>query len=299
MQGESQRSILDEETGRDFLTQKSIALLKRLGFNELESEVYLTVLKEPGLTGYRVAQLLGKPVPNAYKVLDMLEAKGAVVSDDSGRSRLYSAVPVDEFVDQMVRGLEESRRKLRSELENVGKPPPEEGIYRLLNTQQVYTKAERMIDSASESLLVDIDPVPLRQLEDRIVAAAAGGVKTLVHAHSDSMDVELEGCEVINSCKIDWPGEWLVVLVDGSEYLISIITPDERRVYQAVWSRNPFISPCIYQGYLNRAILYRTLLMFGAKKSREEISTELYRLWGEFAREDPGTAALRELLDSL
>jgi len=221
---------------------------------------------------------------------------GAVLVDDSGRSRLYSSVPIGEYVDVMVRGLEQSRVILEKDIKSLGKPPPEEGFYKLTTVHQVYHRAEMIIKSAVSSLLVDIDVNPLSHLKNSIAETAARRVKTLVHIHSDAMNKSIPGCEVVNSCKLDWPGEWLIVQADAKEYLIAIITPDDLRVYQAVWSRNPFIAPCIYQGYMNKAILYRVLLMIGSGKPFEEIKDELHRLWMAFGVDDPGTLALQELL---
>jgi len=281
------------------LIKRRIELLQELGFTALEADAYLALLSEPGSTGYRIAQIIGKPVPNTYKTLDNLENRGTIVSDHSGKSRLYSAVPIEEFIDSMVRNLEISRKHLKRELSDLQVPPPEEGIYRLQNVQQVYSKAENMIASAETSLLIDIDPIPLKQLQPAIDAAVARGLEPLVHVHSDSMDKEIDGCEVINSCKLDWPGEWLVVHADGREYLIAVITPDEHRVLQAVWSRNAFIAPLIFHGTLDKAILYSVMIMFGRGLERDEIEKEMRRLWTAYARNDPGSQTLRNLFETL
>ncbi len=281
------------------MIQRRIELLQNLGFSPLEADAYLALLSEPGITGYRVAQIIGKPVPNTYKTLDNLDNRGAIISDHSGRSRLFSAVPVDEFIDSKVRELEISRKQLTKELSDVHATIPEEGIYRLQNVQQVYSKAEKMIAEAETSLLIDIDPIPLAQLQPSIDRAVARGLRPLVHVHSDSMDHRIDGCEVVNSCKLDWPGEWLVVHSDGKEYLIAVITPDEHRILQAVWSRNAFIAPLIFHGTLDKAILYSVMIMFGRGMERDEIEKEMRRLWKEYARNDPGSQALRSLFETL
>jgi len=281
------------------LIQRQIRLLENLGFSSPEANAYLALMGEPGSTGYRIAQITGKPVPNTYKTLDNLEKRGAIISDHSGKSRLFSAVPIEEFIDSMVRDLEISRSQLKKELADLQVPPPEEGIYRLQNVQQVYSKAENMIASAETSLLIDIDPIPLKQLQPSIDAAFARGLKPLLHVHSDSMDKQIDGCEVVNSCKLDWPGEWLVVHADGREYLIAVITPDEHRVLQAVWSRNAFIAPLIFHGTLDKAILYSVMIMFGRGLGRDEIEKEMRRLWNEYARNDPGSQTLRNLFETL
>lgn len=70
-------------------------------------------------------------------------------------------------------------------------------------------------------------------------------------------------------------------------------------MHQAVGSRNPFIAPCIYQGYLNKAMLYRITMMFGGNPDIKIIKAELDRLWMNYGVNDPGTVALMKLLKSL
>jgi hypothetical protein len=280
-----------------FATDTVESMLLSLGFTGLEADIYLTLIREPGITGYRVAQILGKPVPNTYKALDTLGSKGAVLADDAGRSRTYAAVPIGEFIDNLVIGLKQTRTSLEACMADIGGHPPEEGVYRLQNVPQVYARATELLNSARHSVLVDAYHMPLARIQPAIEQAAARGLKCLVHAHKPG--TEVKGCEVIESCRTSIPGEWMAVLADGREYLIAVISSDEKRVYQAVWSRNPFISPCIYQGYLNKALFYHLLLMLGTGSSPEDMQKEINRLWDLFAAEDPGSVALTELLERL
>jgi hypothetical protein len=39
-----------------------------------------------------------------------------------------------------------------------------------------------------------------------------------------------------------WPGQWLNVVVDGSEHLLAFLAPEGERVYQAVWSGSAYLS---------------------------------------------------------
>lgn len=257
----------------------------------------MALVREPASTGYKIAKALGKPVPNTYKILETLESRGTILLDDSGRSRLYSALPIEEYIEQQVYGLKYTGDMLKRELRSMSSTPPEEGVYRLSNVRQVYAKAAAMIASAESNLLLDADSLPMGRLKDPIEAAAARGVTVLLHCHDQ--EFTFKGCDIIRSCKLDWPGDWLVVLVDGVEYLISILSEGEAYVHQAVWSKNPFIAPCIYQGYLNKAMLYRITMMFGEKLAVEDIRKELDRLWTNYGVDDPGTIALMKLLKSL
>ena len=53
--------------------------LMALGFTGLEAEIYAFLLGQSSVTGYRVAQALGKPAANTYKAIESLERKEAVL----------------------------------------------------------------------------------------------------------------------------------------------------------------------------------------------------------------------------
>ena len=51
-----------------------------------------------------------------------------------------------------------------------------------------------------------------------------------------------------------WPGHWLNLVIDGSEFLMSFLADDEAGVHQAIWSRSPFLC-WAYQSALAGEIL--------------------------------------------
>jgi len=56
--------------------ESRVKALTDLGLNNLEANVYLALLIDPGSTGYRVAKNLGKPVSNVYQALESLTGRG-------------------------------------------------------------------------------------------------------------------------------------------------------------------------------------------------------------------------------
>ena len=61
-----------------------------IGLKELEAQVYLQLLKEPGITGYRISKLLKKTKPTVYKILETMLEKGLIISDESAKNQIYS-----------------------------------------------------------------------------------------------------------------------------------------------------------------------------------------------------------------
>src|SRR5690348_11547616 len=66
-------------------------VLLEFGFNGIEAAIYQTLRRNPGLTGYRIAKLIGKQQANTYQALASLLHKGAVLVEEA-ETRTYSAV---------------------------------------------------------------------------------------------------------------------------------------------------------------------------------------------------------------
>jgi hypothetical protein len=179
-------------------------------------------------------------------------------------------------------------------LQTIHKPHPEQGVYKLNSIHQVFTRARGMLSEARLSVVVDADTETIEELREDFEATAARGIKVLLHGRKP---MEVEGCEVISSVTEGWSGQLLVVLVDGAQYLIALMSRDLRSLVQAIWSRNQFIAACIYRGYMVKALFYRISMMIGEDKhSLEEIRAELNRLWDTWGYGDPGKEALQKLL---
>jgi len=270
------------------------SLLRQLGLSGLEAEAYLAVLSEPDISAYRISQVLGKAAPNTYKALDSLLAKGAVLADEGGRSRTFIAVPVRELIGQMSHRLQILATDIEKGLENMQQPKPGEGVYRLNTVHQVVARAKEMIAEASDSIVVDSDPEPMKELLDDFVAAAGRGVKVLIHGREE---MEVKGCEVIASVTEGWSGKLLVLLVDGSQYMLSFFTSDMRSLSNAVWSRDALVAACFFRSYMVKALFYRISMMIGdGQYTLDEIRLELLRLWKDWGYGNPGKDALEKLL---
>lgn len=269
-------------------------LLMEFGFSGLEAEAYLAVLAEPDSTGYRISQVLGKPAPNIYKALDSLVSKGAVLADEGGKSRTFTAVPVREQVGKRTRHLEELASDIENDLDRMRKPLSEEGVYKLTSVHQVLAKAEEMIDNAAETLVTDADDKPMARLSDHFRRASARGVHVLLHGRSR---MDIRGCEFIGSVTEGWKGDMLVLVKDSTEYLVAFMSGDMRSLIQGVWSRN-FIAPCLYRSYMVKALFYRVAMMMGDGKSTlGDLQAELLRLWKKWGYVGPGREALISVLE--
>ena len=257
------------------------SLLSEIGFTKLESEIYLTLLEKSPATGYFIAQIIAKPVANTYKALDSLFKKGVVVSDDSGKNRLYSPLPIKEYLDQLERDFKVKRGKIEESMQKRKPPKTFAGIYRFENIDQVFERAIQALKNAKNIALVDASPKPLERIKETLIETAAAGVRVVLEAYAP---VSLPGCEMVDSLLEKevfeaWPGDWLNVIIDGREYIMAFFDKQKEKVHQAVWSKSLYLSLMIHNGFIAEFILAKIRRMLQKDASGAEVlkTVEDYR----------------------
>ena len=262
--------------------------LTELGFSGAEAAVYVALLQEPKATGYRIARLAGKPVPNTYKALDALHKKGAIIVDETGRGRTYTALPVSEFFDAMKRRLDTMRGHLEEELKGLTAGTVEGGMYQLTTPDQVYGRAKTLLREARSVALVDIFPEPLEHLRGDLEAAAKRGLKIWMMVYEPG---EVKGCEVIapkkQSAHLEvWKADWMNIIVDSREALYSLLKKDGAGVERAVWIKDPYLAMQAFSGAFHEFAFDRAAQLIWSGKAKDEIEAEVKRFSRRYITDD-------------
>ncbi len=203
------------------------------------------------MTGYRVAQRIGKPVANTYKAIESLRAKGVVFVGE-GETRLLRAVPYGEVLDGLQQRFAESRADAEAALAALAPPAPDHRIYALETSEQVFERARHMLSEARAVVLASIYPGPLAAIEADLLRAACRRVEVSVKLYAPR---ELAGVAVVQSnssrggltCRRVADVEALAVgdelhlTVDGRQHLFALLGQGGELV-QAVWSESPFLA---------------------------------------------------------
>lgn len=221
-----------------------IQSLVALGFTELEAAVYIYLVENSPATGYRVAHDVGKPVANTYKAIESLHQKGAVIIDQSGENRRVRAIAPQELLDQLGEAFHQRHATATEALSQLQPGDQDFGVFTLSNAEQVFARASQMLDRAGEVVLADLFPLSLSRLRAKLEETADRGITVVVRIYEPTT---LEGVETVASPRGPeliqrWPGQWLNLVVDGEECLLSFLTRDTQQVHQAVWSASPFLS---------------------------------------------------------
>jgi HTH-type transcriptional regulator, sugar sensing transcriptional regulator len=271
------------------MSKRVNALLVEAGFNQLEASVYVALMKESSATGYRVSQVVGKPVANTYKALDSLVQKGAAIVDGSGRGKVYMAVPVGEYLERMKQDIEAKRVVLEKEMADMGGTRVEQGLYKMASAEQVYARARKMLAEAQSVALVDIWPAPLESLRPDLEKAAQRGVKVFIKAYAP---VAVEGCEVLAPPKETghtkvWKGDWLILITDCHEFLLSLLEKTGSGVMEALWSSNDYLAVLIYNWILQEFTLTRLGDLVWKNATKDEVVAEARRIDRCYLAESP------------
>jgi sugar-specific transcriptional regulator TrmB len=236
--------------------EPSIQSLIALGFTALEAEVYVFLLQESPATGYRVARGIGKPVANTYKAIASLQAKGALLVEES-TNRLCRAVPAEELLQRLERQFQESQRRATVALSTLKASPDDDRVYHLSTREQVDERSRQMLQRCQRVAVLDLFPGPLAELRPAIAEAAARGVRVLVKAYAPS---RIERVKVVvhprgRTLLSRWPGQWLNLVTDGRESLLAFLTCDGKGINQALWSDSTYLSWVYHSAIGSEAIL--------------------------------------------
>lgn len=238
----------------------SLALLRELGLNQLEAEIYFFLLPQTAMTAYKVAKYLGKPVANVYKAVEVLARKGAVLVED-GESRACRAVPAAEFLRRAEQDFAAVARQAAQSLAHLESPPLEERVYRLETVEQVYARCREMCARAVQVLVIDAFPLTLRKIRPWLEEAAARGVTVHVEAYEP---IEIRGAQVIlphvgDRPVADWRAQQLNVVADGRENLMALLDLDGATLLQGHWSNSLYLSCMHHSGRLCEQTILRAL----------------------------------------
>lgn len=258
------------------MNETQIKGLMELGLSKLQARIYLALYLEPGQTGYKIAQGLNEPSANTYKALELLLKKGIILLDETGTNKKYSAMPIENYLNQLEIQFKTKRAVIENKLKNIKPVIAQEGIFRIENINQLYENAKAIINNAKEVLALDCSIPPLEILKQDLETAAQNGVKVIVKT---SADISIPGCDIIYSKEMsstinELPIQYLNICNPGMEHLIALLNNDNSKVVNAVLSRNRFQSIVAYNGIASEFILAKLLEMLIAGKKNSEILIE-------------------------
>ena len=239
---------------------KAHDLLRELGLNQLEVEIYIFLLPQSPMTAYRIAKSIGKPAANVYKAVESLSRRGALIVED-GPNRLCRPVPAPVFLKRATMNYGEVSLAAEKALEKIEVSPIDEHVYRVETVEQVYAYCREMLENAKVIAVIDAFPIPLEKMSPWIAKAAKRGVEIFIEAYEpialDAAKITL--VPVAGKLVKQWNAQQLNLVVDGEVNLMALLTKDGTGVLQAYWSNSLYLSCLHHGGRLCEQTLVRAL----------------------------------------
>lgn len=258
------------------LRSDALDAMMGLGFTALEAQVYAALLAESPTTGYRVAQLIGKPAANTYKSLQTLEGKGAIAVE-GGDPKRYVPTPLEDLLEGIARQQAAQRALAASALRELTTQGTDDRVHLLRTAASAEAKAVAVIDQARSVVVATMVGVLVPAVLEALVQAAARGADVAV---AGSVVGVVEGIEILA-----WDGDGVSqvqVVADGRQSVNLVYGPGGEFVHGS-WTSSEPLAQLAHQGIAARLCLLnvaeRVAEGAGPKRMNRALNSE--RRWDE------------------
>ncbi len=278
-----------------------IDLLNGIGLTKTESLVYLTLLKESPLTGYKIAEKISKSRSNTYQSLKSLENKQIVNLLEGNDTAQYIPVPIDQVMEQKERELLEQKKLIKGAFNDIKKSSSENQIYNIKTTDQLLKQSVEIIQSAKDILLVDSSPKALLLIREELIATAERGVIVLIET---SEDIDMGKCILIKCSGVigttdPWENVGFIALSkDAEKTLVSFLNASTGKLISATWISNLFLSNWFANGMMYEIMVRYIANLFISEEDfpKEEIWEKIKVFYKNYMIQSKGDKRLKEIL---
>jgi len=248
-------------------------LLLAVGLNDLEADVYMLLLNEESLTGYKIGKLLHKPTANVYKAIDSLALKGALLLEDKQKG-LCKAVPAHDFFATIEAGLIRKTQEAKRTFTPASKAIYDEKSYQIQSLELVLEKCRQMLQHCQKIVVIDIFPQPLAYLLPEIQACVQRGIEVYLQVYEP---IVIPGAQVAfpqfyPKVLTYWKSHQLNLITDGKEYVLALFNENMTEVLQATWSRNLYLACMLHKGFSNEYTITKINEITAETNAAEQIA---------------------------
>lgn len=195
-----------------------IEKLTQFGLTRHEAAIYLTLLSEGDLNGYEVAKATGIARSNAYTSLASLVEKGGAFVMEEATIR-YTPVPIEEFCENKIRKLQESRNELIKTIPK--RRAMVEGYITIKGENNILNKLRNMILEANERVYLSVSSKIRDTILLDIKNAMVKGIKMVIITNGP---FDLEGATIHIT---EEPLEQIRLIADSANVLTGDINNGE------------------------------------------------------------------------
>ncbi|OBQ46446.1 TrmB family transcriptional regulator [Halodesulfovibrio spirochaetisodalis] len=222
-----------------------IQALKKFGFTQQESLMYVTLCKMGAMTGYEAAKVSGISRSNAYAALSSLVEKGGAIvsSEDSSK---YTAIPREELILNLRRSCESTLEFLE---ENLPEQEEEEAPYLTISGYgNTLDKMRNMILLAKGWVYLSVSSSTVKLLTSDLENCIERGLKVVILSDEDP---HLSGAVFMHN---EAPAENVRIIADTSEVIVGTLEVNKG---QCLYSKNKHLVSLMREALLNEIELIK------------------------------------------
>lgn len=165
----------------------TLAALQELGLTQSEAKIYLALLANSSANGNQVSRHAGVPSAKVYENLERLRSQGLVAQLDDGK---FVALDLEEFLGQKRSRMREVETLLRDSVRRKTHAVHGEILWHGRGYRALIDRAERLIATAHDEVLISAWPSELQHLLSTLDEALGRGVRVAVLVFAPHHDVE-------------------------------------------------------------------------------------------------------------
>ncbi|MCT4626103.1 TrmB family transcriptional regulator [Halodesulfovibrio sp.] len=222
-----------------------IQALKKFGFTQQESLMYVTLCKMGAMTGYEAAKVSGISRSNAYAALSSLVEKGGAIvsSEDSSK---YTAIPREELILNLRRSCESTLDFLE---ENLPEQQEEEAPYLTISGYgNTLDKMRNMILLAKGWVYLSVSSSTVKLLTSDLENCIERGLKVVILTNEDP---HLSGAVFMHN---EAPVENVRIIADTSEVIVGTLEVNKG---QCLYSKSKHLVSLMREALLNEIELIK------------------------------------------
>ncbi|WKB35217.1 helix-turn-helix domain-containing protein [Terrilactibacillus sp. S3-3] len=258
-----------------------IETLQSLGLTQYEAKTFASLVAAGTATAYRASKLSGVPRARIYEILESLENKGLVMTEEAGGSKNYTSLPVDVFLEQQKQDWERVYQTAKSQLKQLENKQPEKAHYvsTVTGTESILSFCRTLIQNAKKQILLSMwDPMYSELLPEFLEKAEQ---HCRIHGIVFDVDQPLEG--LICHRKNDYmsslsANKWFILSVDSSKLLYGHAAEKNEKAFFTDDSVHLFL----LEDYIWHDVLVNRLVEKGDQKQLDDwILPEMERFFDQ------------------
>ncbi|NME45359.1 TrmB family transcriptional regulator [Faecalicoccus pleomorphus] len=218
-----------------------IELLKNFQFTESEAKVYVALSQYGPQTGYEVSKTSGVPRSKVYNILESLGKRGIVCFSQSKRTKLYKAESIDMVCSLIENTIQETRTKLKREIELDSYFREDEQIWELNDWNLVKVRCLELLKQSQKQVLIQLWSQELNDEIEQALAEVQRRLKEVLIILYDEKQEYKTNLKCVyrhgyEKEKLeDMNGRWLLLTIDGRAMLY--VTFDEKVMSHAIYTK--------------------------------------------------------------